>query len=54
MEEMYTEAHKKIRENPTKEKKAPTMAKPTRKGNQVALGFSAGKQNPEDFRYDGS
>merc|ERR1719389_1546342 len=26
MEEMYTEAHKKIRENPTKEKKAATMA----------------------------
>jgi len=35
MEEMYTEAHKKIRESPTKEKKPPTMAKPTRKGNQV-------------------
>merc|ERR1712224_162896 len=35
MEEMYTEAHKKIRENPTKEKKAPSMAKPTRKGNKV-------------------
>ena len=45
MEEMYTEAHKKIREAPTKEKKAPSMAKPTRKGNQAPRAFSADQRS---------
>merc|ERR1719265_2875661 len=35
MADMYEEAHKKIRENPIKEKKVSGIEKPVRKGNQV-------------------
>merc|ERR1711924_421981 len=35
LEDMYKEAHKKIRASPMKPKKAPTVAKPVRTGNKV-------------------